>query len=187
MAVHCRERKRIAKPEAVELEREGIAPRVVDLVRHEQHGLVRDAQDLGQLLVAGRDPDLRVDHENNEVCIGDRALCLVGNLPGEIVLAGDVDAAGIDQQEALARPLADELLAVARRPARVVHDGGARTRQPVDERRLADVREADDRDRAEEFLPGPATVLVTHAGCRSRTSCSIRPTTSSTSSSVVSI
>src|SRR5205823_5178647 len=43
----------------------------------EQHRLVRDTEDLRKLLVAGRDPDLRVDHENNEVCIGDRALCLV--------------------------------------------------------------------------------------------------------------
>ena len=42
-------------------------------------------------------------------------------------------------------PLADELLAVARDAGRLVHDGRARRGQPVDERRLADVREADDR------------------------------------------
>ena len=72
------------------------------------------------------------------------AICCVS---GERV--GDVDAAGVDEQEARARPLADELLAVARDAGRLVHDGLARAGQPVDERGLADVREADDRDRAE--------------------------------------
>ena len=45
-----------------------------------------------------------------------------------------------------ARPLADELLAVARDAGRLVDDGGAGPGQAVDERRLADIREADDRD-----------------------------------------
>src|SRR2546425_164379 len=47
LAVHRRQRERIAEPEPVELEGERVATRVVDLVRDEQHGLVRDAQDLG--------------------------------------------------------------------------------------------------------------------------------------------
>ena len=45
----------------------------------------------------------------------------------------------------------EQLLAVARDARRLVHDRGARLRQAVDQRRLADVREADDRDRAREL------------------------------------
>ena len=53
---------------------------------------------------------------------------------------------GVDQQEAGSRPLADELLPVARHAGRLVDDGRPGAGQPVDERRLADVREADDGD-----------------------------------------
>ncbi len=65
---------------------------------------------------------------------------------------GDVDAAGVDQQEALAVPLAISSLR-----SRVVPCVSCTTAcrvdgQPVDERRLADVREADDRDRAVRAL-----------------------------------
>ena len=59
----------------------------------------------------------------------------------------DVDTTGVDQDEALAAPLADELLAVTRHSGALVHDGRAGLGQPVDERRLADVRKADDRHR----------------------------------------
>ena len=54
------------------------------------------------------------------------------------------------RRNSLAVPLADQLLAVARHARGLVHDGGARAGQPVDQRRLADVREADDRDRSEQ-------------------------------------
>ena len=43
-------------------------------------------------------------------------------------LVRDVDAARVDEQEALARPLARELLAVARHARRLVDDGGAGAR-----------------------------------------------------------
>ena len=56
---------------------------------------------------------------------------------------------GVDQEELPAPPLAHELLAVARDARGLVHDGGARARQAVDERRLPDVREADDRHGAD--------------------------------------
>ena len=44
----------------------------------------------------------------------------------------DVDAAGVDDREPLACPLADELLAVAGHARGLVDDGRARLRQPVD-------------------------------------------------------
>ena len=147
-AVQAGDRKRIAEAEAVELVRERVLRRVVDLVRDDEHVLLRLAQDLRELLVARRDPLARVDDEEHEVGLRDRRARLLGDLARDRMRVGDVDTAGVDRQELLAEPLDDQLLAVARRAARVVHDRRARRRQPVDQRRLADVREADDRDRA---------------------------------------
>ena len=147
-AVQAGDRERLAEAEPVELEREALLRRVVDLVREHEHVLLRLAQDLRELLVARRDPGAGIDDEQHEVGLGDRGARLLGDLLRDRARVGDVDAAGVDQQEAAPVPLADELLAVARRALRLVHDGLARRGEPVDERRLADVREADDRDRA---------------------------------------
>ena len=109
-------------------------------------------QDRGELLVAGGDPGPCVEDEQDEVGLGDRAASLVGDLLRQRRRVGDVDAAGVDEQEAVPSPLADDLLAVARDAGRLVDDGLARAGQPVDERRLAHVREADDGDGAEQLL-----------------------------------
>ena len=103
-------------------------------------------------------PGLRVDDEEDEVGLLDGRARLLGDRARHRRLIRDVDAAGVDQQEALAVPVADELLAVARDARRLVHDRAARAGEPVDERRLADVREADDRDGADE------AVLFAHGG-----------------------
>ena len=58
--------------------------------------------------------------------IAARAWSAIERVIGDAV--GDVDAAGVDQQEALPVPLADELLAVARHARRLVDDGRARRR-----------------------------------------------------------
>ena len=113
---------RVAEPEPVELERLGLAPRLVDLVRDQEDRLAGVAQDRGQLLVARRDPGPRVDDEEHEVGLGDRAARLLRDLLRQRRRVGDVDAAGVDEQEALAGPLADDLLAVARHTGRLVDD-----------------------------------------------------------------
>ena len=155
-AVQRGDRERLAEAQAVELERQALLRRVVDLVREDEHVLLRLAQDLGQLLVAGGDADARVDDEEDEVGLLDRRARLQRDLLGDRARIRDVDAAGVDQQETAAVPFADELLAVARRALRLVHDGLARRGQPVDERRLADVREPDDRHGAFELDGGAA-------------------------------
>ena len=59
-------------PRPVELERVDVASRIVDLVREHDHRRLRDAQDLRQLLVPGRDAGSRVDDEEDEVGLLDR-------------------------------------------------------------------------------------------------------------------
>ena len=79
-AVQRRDRERVAEAEAVQLERERRLRRVVDLVREQQHVLLRLAQDLRELLVARRDAGARVDDEQHEVGLGDRGARLLRDL-----------------------------------------------------------------------------------------------------------
>ena len=152
VAVDRGDRDRVAEPEAVELERLRLGAGLIDLVRDQEDRLARAAQDRGQLLVAGRDARPRVDDEEDEVGLGDRAARLLGDLLRQRRRVGHVHAAGVHEQEAPARPLADELLAVACDARGLVHDCLTGAGQAVDERRLAHVREPDDGDRAEQLV-----------------------------------
>ena len=78
---------RVAEPEPVELERLGLAPGLVDLVRDQEDRLARVTQDRGELLVAGRDPGPRVDDEQDEVGLGDRA-CAPARRPASSAATG---------------------------------------------------------------------------------------------------
>ena len=79
-------------------------PRVVELVRDDEHGAARPTEDLGQLLVAGRDAGSRVDDEEDEVGLLDglRAWAATCGPKGRV---GPVHATGVDQAEGRARPL----------------------------------------------------------------------------------
>ena len=94
--------------------RVAVAARIVDLVREHDHGPLRGAEDHGELLVARRDPGARVDDEQHEIGLVDRGLRLLGDLGAERAALDLVDAAGVDQAEPGAGPLAEQLLAVAR-------------------------------------------------------------------------
>ena len=154
VAVERRDGDRVAEAETVELERLEVAARVVELVREHENRPPRHAQDLGELLVAGRHAGLRIDDEEHEVGLLDRLTRLRRDLRAERPGVRAVDAARVDEAERRSRPLAEKLLAVARDSRRLVHDRGARRSQAVDQRRLADVREADDRDRAGDLDVG---------------------------------
>ena len=134
----------------MELERLGIAAWIVELVGDQDHRLARAAQEVGELLVPGSDAGARVDHEQHEVGLGDGSAGLLGDLALHRGRVAGIDATGVDDREGGAAPLDDQLLAVARDARLLVHDGLAGRRQAVDQRRLADVREADDGDRADQ-------------------------------------
>src|SRR5204862_5532271 len=90
-----------------------------------------------------------------------------------------IDSTRIDETERGPVPLAVDRLAVAGDPRLAVNHGFATPGEPVDERGLADVREAHDGD-----LGDPVAHRATSP--RSRAMATIRSTTWSTSSSVVS-
>ena len=151
VAMERRDRDRIAEAEPVELESLEVAARVVELVREHEHRPPRRAQDLRELLVARRDPALASTTKSTRSASVDRLARLRGDLRSERPRVRAIDAARVDEPEVRSRPLAQKLLAVARDAGRLVDDGGARRGEAVDQRRLADVREADDRDRARDL------------------------------------
>ena len=122
-----------------------LLPSVVDLVRDEEDGLLRGAQQPHDGLVGRRRADHRVDDEQHHVGEVDRDLGLRGD--------GAVDALGIrlpparvDEGEAAVHPLGLVRHAVTRDTRGVLDDGLAAAEDAVHERRLADVRPPDDRD-----------------------------------------
>ena len=94
----------------------------------------------------GRTPARASTTSSGDLGVGDRLARLVLDRDGERVLVVEVHAAGVDQRQPAAVPLGGELLAVARDARALVDDRLARLREAVDERGLADVRVADDRD-----------------------------------------
>ena len=142
-----RHRDRVAQAERVELgRRRRCRATSSTLLAATSTGTVGAAQLGGQLGVAGAQAGARVDHQHDDRGLGHRLARLRLDRAGQVVLLLHVDAARVDQQEAPAVPLGLDLLAVARDARLLVHDGLARAGQAVDERRLADVRVADDGD-----------------------------------------
>ena len=152
MAVDRRYRKRVAETEAVELEGVHVPARVVELVGEHEHRTMGQPDDLGELLVPRRDPRPGIDHEEHEIGFGDRLFGLGRDLRAERPRIGAIDAARVDEPEARAGPVGDELLAVARDSRRLVDDCGPRLGESVEQCRLADVREPDDGDGSRDPL-----------------------------------
>jgi hypothetical protein len=157
--VQRRHGNRLSEPEAMQVDGQRILSGIVDLVRDQEHRLPRATQDVGDLFVPRRHAGLCVEDEEDEVGLCHRLLRLSHDRACQRRAVGDVDAAGVDEQEAPAAPFADELLSVTRDTRRLVNDGGPRPREPVHEGRLADVREADNRHRPEQRL-----LRLAHAG-----------------------
>src|SRR4051794_10411192 len=162
------DRLRIAEPEAVEVGGQRHVADVVDLVGGEDDRLGPAAQEVGELLVPGPGAGARVDDQDGDLGVVERRLGLLADRAGHRVVVEHVHAAGVDQREAAPVPLGRDLVAVARDAGARMDHRLARARQPVDERRLADVGIADDGD------------------LHRLTSSTIRCTTSSTDSPVVS-
>ncbi len=127
------------------------------------------AQGLRQLGVAGAHPGAGVGDEHHDVGLGHPEPRLALDVAGQLVLVGEVDAAGVEQLEGDAVPLAAHPLAVAGDAGLGVGDRLAPAGEAVDQGALADVGEADDGDGRQ----------AAHARPRSRARATTRATTSS--------
>ena len=123
VAVQRGERPRIAEPEPVELGRLEVLARVVDLVREHEAPASSSARSVtASSSSPGVIPCRASTTKRTRSASSDRRPRLLRDLGAEDVGGEVVDAAGVDQEEVDAVPLADELLAVARHPRRLVDD-----------------------------------------------------------------
>ena len=118
----------------------------VGLVDRDQDRDRAAAQRPRQLGVAGAQPGAAVDDQHDRVGLGDRQPRLRLHVARQLGLVLEVDAAGVDQLEGDPVPLGGEPLAVAGDPRLGRGHRLAPADQPVDQRALADVGEADDGD-----------------------------------------
>jgi len=130
-----------------------LAALAVHLVRAQHDGLPGLAQQPDDGLVGVRRADLGVHDEDDGVGRLDRVLGLRGHrrVDAEDVL---LPAAGVDDLETPPGPLGLIGDAVAGHPRLVLDDGLAAADDPVDERRLADVRPPDHGQHRQRPVPG---------------------------------
>ncbi len=146
VAVHRRNRERIAQPQRMELRG--------DHRQHHPFGLVDDEPDFAACFaqLAADDPVLvrqagaRIHHEQHGVGLVHRLARLPRHLVVNAVLRHRLETAGVDHQIRLVADAAVTVMAVARNARRIGDDGVARAREPVEQRRLADIRPADYHD-----------------------------------------
>ncbi len=151
-SVHGRHRHRVAQSQPVQLQRIRLVSEVVDLVGDQQHGRARAAQDLRDLLVTRHQTGPGVDHQQHQVGLLHRHPRLRRHFGLHRRVVCDVEPAGVDQPERVAAPLAQRLGAVSGDAGHLMHHRPPRRGQPVDQRRLPGIGEADDGDRPRQHL-----------------------------------
>ena len=92
------------------------------------------------------EPGARIDHEQDRVAIDKRCFRLRAHAARERLQIAFLEACGVDDGEGKVRDPALALAAVAGDARLIVDQGQPAADQPVEQRRLADVRPADDRD-----------------------------------------
>ena len=150
----------VAEPELVKLGRLRFQVGKIALVGQEYHRLVDAPQTLGDFLIERHRTRANVNDEKHDLSAIDAGLNLVFDFLGKVLRIFDADAAGIDDLEiafaltpipspsgrgvGVRAGLGERIEPITRDAGRGIDDGDAPARQPVEERRFADIGPADD-------------------------------------------
>ena len=149
----CRNAELVLRPRACTLAR-CLGVEQLPLVQHEHDRGAGGVDALGEALVLVGHAFGRVDEEQRGIGAVDR----LQRAHEAVVLGRLVDAAlaaqagGVDEAQRAVVGLDDGVDRVARRAGHVVHDRALLADEPVEQRRLADVGPADDRDREDPVV-----------------------------------
>ena len=135
---------RLAETEAHQLPDRRLVGAVVDLVGDHQHRTLEPSEQLGDPGVLLRHAHRRVEHEEDDVGRGDGLLRLAAHLLVQVGATGHPPP-GVHDEEGAPAPVGFDHLPVARDAGPLLDDRLPAADDPVDERRLAHVRPADDR------------------------------------------
>ncbi len=118
--------------------------RMVGLVGGNEHLVAIRPQDLRDFLIRRMDSGDRVDDEHHDIRLANGSQHLLSNALADVVsVGGDRPPASIDEPERATVPVRFSEMPVPRDPGPVIDDGGTPTHNPVEERRFAHVRAAD--------------------------------------------
>ena len=122
----------------------GFAFLAVNFVGGQEHRLARAAQDTSRSFVTGGRADDRVHHQDHRVGGTHGHRCLLGYQQLQALGVG-LPSPGVLDDEPASGPQRVVGHPVTGHPGHVLNDGFAPTQDPIDQRRLADVRPAHDR------------------------------------------
>jgi hypothetical protein len=135
---------RLAETERKRLVETGFRAARLRLVGDEDDRLAGLAQDLGEGLIVRGEPRLGVDDEHRDVGVVDGMQRLGAHAALQRIGMADLEAGRVDDVEDKIVKLGGMQAAVARHARRVVDKRELAPGQPVEQRRLADIRTSDD-------------------------------------------
>jgi hypothetical protein len=144
-AVLGRDRDRIAKAEFVGFDRAGAGTRL-RFVGDDDHRFAGAAHQGGELPVDRGEARAHIHHEQDRVGALDCGLRLLHHAGDQAVGRPLVETRGIDRRECQVAEPAMTFAPVARHAGPVVDQREALADQPVEQRRVADIRPSDDRE-----------------------------------------
>ena len=149
--------ERLAESERMEVRGHHVGVEPLGLVEDERDRLSGAAQLARHELILRREPGARVGEQQQPIGLGDRTLGLGAHLRLDAARVLD-EPAGVDDDAGNRTHPAEAVLPVARESGHVRHDGVARSGEHVEERRLADVRPADEGDHGQHGRGGRTRV-----------------------------
>ena len=144
------------------------AAAALGLVGDQHDGLAERAQQLGEMAVERRQAGAGIDDEQADVGRADRGLGLRAHAAGERIRRGLVEAGGVDGGEFEPADAGLALAPVAGDARQVVDQRQPLADEPVEQRRLADIRPTDDGDAERPSAGGHGHPRVRPAGRRPR-------------------
>ncbi len=140
------DRDRFAEAERIGFERARLAGAALAFVGDEDRGLARLAHQIGEGAIGRRRAGARIDEKQHGIRLRHRRRGLRLHSPREAFALGIFEAGGIDHLERKIAEPGFALPPVARHARLVVDQRQAAADQPVEQRRFADIRPADNGD-----------------------------------------
>ena len=165
LAMFRTERNRIAKTERIAFQDPGFRCSALGLVDQQNHRRLRAAEPAGNFLVERREPGATVDHEDRELCSGDRHFGLLAHPSGQALGIFIFIARGVDDVELETQKIGSALAAVTRDPGHVVDERQLLANQSVEQRRFADIGSTYDCNIG-QHKAGPCPLVLILSGTR---------------------
>jgi len=124
----------------------GLGRQALGLVDGHDRTLAGDPQPLGNAPILRRQAIARIEHEDDDIALGDRGFGLCGHFLDQALGGHRLEATGVDNDVGHGADAPLAVVAITRQPREVRHQRRPRTGQPVEQGRLADVGPADQGD-----------------------------------------